>query len=157
MHQLLHPHHNTENATDLVHHITEDDADLVTKSDETDAIYVALIFVDTIFTYAQGIMVFAFFGLESQFVYQPLLKWFNTVQNLYYEPPSEISGDGDPRLYHWTLKFAEKILRVLPKPETENPEIQFRTSSTYNVNYDPTNQTRMSYMSGSFSRGSIIM
>ena len=112
MDQFLHPHNHTRNDTDT--------------NDEPDAIYVAITFLDTFFNYGQGIIVFAFFGLESKFVYQPLLKWVNTVQNLYQEP---INIDDDPRLYHWTLKVIEKIFRALPKAERKRQDVQTCTTN----------------------------
>ena len=121
----------------------ENDGVLISKNEEVDAIYMFVAFLDTFANYGQGILIFAFFGLESKFVFKPLQKWFNTVWSLYQNPPS-INSDA-PRLYHWTLHLINKIFQAFPKAE--------RTSA------QPTYEHQTSYISGNFRphRISVIM
>ena len=86
---------------------------------ENDAIYIGIAFLDTFLNCSQGLVVFGLFGLESTVVLDPLVKWVETVRDLYFEPPS---NEKDPRLYDWTIKVAVKIIAWLPKREKVNPE-----------------------------------
>ena len=142
IHQNFHSHHNNTNGNDTQLGIHDDD------------IYIDLAHFDTIFNYGQGIMVFAFFGLESKFVFKPLLKWFDSIQALYHERGTENDGYDDPRLYHWTLKLASKIFSKLPTPERETVQLRFKTSEA-EWQY-PTNQPRKSYLNASFRRSTMM-
>ena len=86
---------------------------------ENDAIYIGIAFIDTFLNCSTGLVVFGLFGLESSLVLDPLVKWVETIRDIYFEPPS---NDIDPRLYHWSIKLAVKIIACLPKKEKVNPE-----------------------------------
>ena len=46
-------------------------------------IYFIIVFLDTSMNFGQGIMTCAVFGLESKYVFIPLLEWFKKVRKLY--------------------------------------------------------------------------
>ena len=101
---------------------------------ENDAIYIGIAFLDTFLNYSQGLVVLAFFGLESSIVFDPLKKWFDTVQGLYYERSLSARIEKDPRLYHWTLRLVSSIISRLPHAEdvpcpTERPEVSYLKAS----------------------------
>ena len=78
------------------------------------AIYVGIIFLDTTLNFGQGLMTFAIFGLESQYVFAPLLKWFKNAGALMADPEREynnnMEGYGNAKL-HVTLKFVRWVSR----------------------------------------------
>ena len=92
---------------------------------ENEAIYIGIAFLYTYLNGSQGLVVFGLFGLESGLVLDPLVKWVETVRGLYYEPPS---NEKDPRLYHWTIKLAVKMIAWLPKKEKVNPEFNMQAA-----------------------------
>ena len=77
------------------------------------AIYVGIIFLDTTLNFGQGIVSFAIFGLESQYVFSPLLKWFKDAGAIMADPDGDnnnIEGCGNTKL-HFTLKFVKWVSR----------------------------------------------
>ena len=73
---------------------------------EKDAIYIGIAFLDAFLRCFQGLIVFGLFGLETHLVIDPLVHWVETLKDLYDDSPKT---DTDPRLYHWTIKFASKL------------------------------------------------
>ena len=80
-----------------------------------DAIYIGIVFINTLFMGGKGIIIFAVFGLEYDTVIKPLIKWVSTVQSLYKEP--DLVNEDDPRLYHWTLYLIQRLFRVVPRKQ----------------------------------------
>ena len=78
-----------------------------------DAIYVGLVFLDAVAVGGKGFIMFAVFGLEFEIVIKPLVIWVKTVKSLYSVPPTQ--REDDPRLYHWTLRYAAKIFDFTKK------------------------------------------
>ena len=46
-------------------------------------IYFIIVFVDTCMNFGQGLMTCAVFGLESKYVFSPLVKWLKKVRKMY--------------------------------------------------------------------------
>ena len=79
--------------------------------DTMDAIYVGLLFLDAVFSGGKGVILFAVFGLELHTVIKPLILWVKALRSLYKDPHPII--EGDPRIYHWTLRLFQKMLSTI--------------------------------------------
>ena len=74
-------------------------------------IYFIIVFLDTSMNFGQGLMTCAVFGLESKYVFFPLLKWLKKVRKMYTKiRKGEPIGCTESKSY--SMKILEKILRT---------------------------------------------
>ena len=76
-------------------------------------ILVGIKLLDTFLNLGQGIMTFAIFGLESQYVFSPLLHWIEEVRLTWKNPDSQrpIEEDNEHERIGFVLKLVQMLAR----------------------------------------------
>ena len=75
-------------------------------------IYFIIVFLDTSLNFGQGLMTCAVFGLESKYVFYPLLKWLKKVRKIYKKiKKGEQISCAERTSY--SLKVLETVFRAL--------------------------------------------
>ena len=74
-------------------------------------IYFIIVFLDTTLNFGQGLMTCAVFGLETKYVFSPLLKWLKKVRRTYVRvrKGKEIACSQSES---FSIRMFEKTLRV---------------------------------------------
>ena len=72
-------------------------------------ILVMIKFLDAFLNFGQGIMTFAIFGLESQYVFAPFIRWIHKARSIWKEPDQLYSDDLDETNVPISLKFVQII------------------------------------------------
>ena len=74
-------------------------------------IYFIIVFLDTSLNFGQGLMTCAVFGLESKYVFSPLLKWLKKARKIYKKTKrgEQISCDESKS---YSLKVLAKVFRA---------------------------------------------
>ena len=72
-------------------------------------ILVGIKFLDTFLNFGQGVMTFAIFGLESQYVFTPLVRWFERASSIWNDPECPYTKEGGlgNRKLHFTLVWVQ--------------------------------------------------
>merc|ERR1719189_2278170 len=74
-------------------------------------IYFIIVFLDTTLNFGQGLMTCAVFGLETKYVFSPLLKWFKKVRKTYMRVrKGEQINCAETKSY--SLKFMKKLFQT---------------------------------------------
>ena len=76
-------------------------------------ILVGIKFLDTFLNFGQGIMTFAIFGLESQYVFSPLIHWIEKARLIWTNPDSQryIEEDNEHERIGFVLKLVQMLAR----------------------------------------------
>ena len=76
-------------------------------------ILVGIKFLDTFLNFGQGIMTFAIFGLESQYVFSPLIHWIEKARLIWANPDSQrpIEEDNEHERIGFVLKLVQMLAR----------------------------------------------
>ena len=77
------------------------------------ALLVAIRNFDYLLNFGQGIMTFAILGLESQYVFLPMVQWFEKASSIWAAPEciyTEAEGKEGKRL-HFTLKCVQMLAK----------------------------------------------
>ena len=76
-------------------------------------ILVGIKFLDTFLNFGQGIMTFAIFGLESQYVFSPLLKWIEKARSIWTNPDTQwpIKENDENERIDFVLKLVQVLAR----------------------------------------------
>ena len=82
-------------------------------SGELTPILVGIKFLDTFLNFGQGIMTFAIFGLESQYVFSPLLHWIEKARSIWTNPDSQrpIKENDENERINFVLKLVQMLAR----------------------------------------------
>ena len=82
-------------------------------SDKLTPILVGIKSLDTFLTFGQGIMTFAIFGLESQYVFSPLLNWIEKARSIWANPDTQspIKEDDENNKIDFVLKLIQMLAR----------------------------------------------
>ena len=75
-------------------------------------ILVMIKFLDAFLNFGQGIMTFAIFGLESQYVFTPFICWLHKARSIWNEP-MELYTDND--LENAELSVTLKLIQILAR------------------------------------------
>ena len=67
-------------------------------------------FLDAFLNFGQGIMTFAIFGLESQYVFAPISRWIQKARSIWKDPELHTNMPDDKRL-PITLKFIRNLAK----------------------------------------------
>ena len=74
-------------------------------------IYFIIVFLDTSMNFGQGLMTCAVFGLESKYVFSPMVKWFKKVRKMYKSiKKGEPNGCAEDKSY--SLKILDSVMRA---------------------------------------------
>ena len=77
-------------------------------------IYFIIVFLDTSMNFGQGMMTCAVFGLESKYVFIPLLEWFKKVRKLYKNIRNGKQVEREtPTTTSLSLRVIEKMFRAI--------------------------------------------
>ena len=70
-------------------------------------------FLDAFLNFGQGIMTFAIFGLESQYVFSPLLHWIEKAMSVWANPDTQspTKEDGGNERIDFVLKLVQMLAR----------------------------------------------
>ena len=76
-------------------------------------ILVGIKFLDTFINFGQGIMTFAIFGLESEYVFTPLQRWFEKASLIWTDPECQYTKTGTPEnaSLHFTLVCVQVVAK----------------------------------------------
>ena len=74
-------------------------------------IYLIIVFLDTSMNFGQGIMTCAVFGLESKYVFLPIVEWLKRVKEM-YENIKKREHNGCAEEESYSLKLLHHILRT---------------------------------------------
>ena len=76
-------------------------------------ILVGIKFLDTFLNFGQGIMTFAIFGLESQYVFSPLLIWIEKARSIWTHPDTQgpIKENDEKEKIDFVLKLVQLLAR----------------------------------------------
>ena len=76
-------------------------------------ILVGIKFLDTFLNFGQGIMTFAIFGLESQYVFSPLLNWIEKARSIWTNPDTQrpIKENDEKERIDFVLKLVQVLAR----------------------------------------------
>ena len=76
-------------------------------------ILVGIKFLDTFLNFGQGIMTFAIFGLESQYVFSPLLKWIEKARSIWTNPDTQrpIKENDEKERIDFVLKLVQMLAK----------------------------------------------
>ena len=82
-------------------------------SGELTPILVGIKFLDTFLNFGQGIMTFAIFGLESQYVFSPVLHWIEKARSIWTSPDTHcgIKEDDENERIDFVLKLVQMTAR----------------------------------------------
>ena len=82
-------------------------------SGELTPILVGIKFLDTFLNFGQGIMTFAIFGLESQYVFSPLIHWIEKARSIWTSPDTQcgIKEDDENERIDFVLKLVQLLAR----------------------------------------------
>ena len=80
---------------------------------ELTPILVGIKFLDTFLNFGQGIMTFAIFGLESQYVFSPLLHWIEKARSIWADPDTQrpMKEDSGNERLDFVLKLVQMLAR----------------------------------------------
>ena len=76
-------------------------------------ILVGIKLLDTFLNFGQGIMTFAIFGLESQYVFSPLIHWIEKARSIWTNPDSQrpIEENNEHERIGFVLKLVQMLAR----------------------------------------------
>ena len=76
-------------------------------------ILIGIKFLDTFLNFGQGIMTFAIFGLESQYVFSPLLHWIEKARSIWTNPDTQrpIKENYENERLDFVLKLVQMLAR----------------------------------------------
>ena len=78
-------------------------------------ILVMIKFLDAFLNFGQGIMTFAIFGLESQYVFAPFIRWVHKATSIWKQPDQMYADDLDEPKIPTSLKFVQAIAKKKAK------------------------------------------
>ena len=78
-------------------------------------ILVMIKFLDAFLNFGQGIMTFVIFGLESQYVFAPFIRWIHKARSIWKEPYQMYADDLDEIKVPISLKFVQVIAKKKAK------------------------------------------
>ena len=74
-------------------------------------ILVMIKFLDAFLNFGQGIMTFAIFGLESQYVFAPIVRWIHKARSIWKEPDHLYTDEMVNTNVPLSLKFVQAIAK----------------------------------------------
>ena len=86
-------------------------------------IYFIIVFLDTSMNFGQGMMTCAVFGLESKYVFIPLLEWFKKIRKLYknIRNGKQTERETQTTTTSLSLRVIEMIFRAIFESRNKRP------------------------------------
>ena len=94
---------------------------------ELTPILVMIKFLDAFLNFGQGIMTFAIFGLESQYVFAPITRWGQKASSIWKDPETQTDDTRLPIYLKFVRTLAKKKLSIFQNDEMRMSDKKERT------------------------------